>query len=322
MAYNNYMPDELYVRAMDDETKPGALGILVEPHSHLLVEKFHVSGQSTPARLTYLYTEALLGAGEKPADWGERLRIYSVASGAVPRETRLILWPEGSIHGSQLALADEFARNRQVPLITGAVAYRSLDGELRPINLARLGGSEKEYVKRRLAPFGEVYPFRRQLASVYKSFGVTSESYITGENPVVFPAGELHVGPLICYESAFPWATRETVLAGADSLAFLTSDQTFDGTPELLQHLGIAQLRCIETRRFGMRAASSGISAVIAPSGRVESRLENGQRGVLSGSVAPRTARTLFVRWGDWFVGVCGAIALSAAGLAWRRTRP
>lgn len=54
------------------ETQPGALGLMVEPHSHLSVDKFQVSGQATPARLTYLFTEALLGAGEKPEDWQEQ----------------------------------------------------------------------------------------------------------------------------------------------------------------------------------------------------------------------------------------------------------
>ena len=59
-------------RTMGDETRPGTLGLMVEAHSYLSVERIHVSGQPTLARLIYLYTEALLGAGEKPANWQER----------------------------------------------------------------------------------------------------------------------------------------------------------------------------------------------------------------------------------------------------------
>ncbi|MBI3849307.1 MAG: hypothetical protein HY298_03295 [Verrucomicrobia bacterium] len=59
-------------RVLEDEPAPGALGLMVEPHSHLSVEQFRVSGQPTSAKLYYLYTEALLGAGENQANWQER----------------------------------------------------------------------------------------------------------------------------------------------------------------------------------------------------------------------------------------------------------
>jgi hypothetical protein len=65
----------------------GALGLLVESHSHLSVERFAVAGQSQPSRLSFLYTEGWLGAGENPANWVERRdSTFHFGAGAVHRD--------------------------------------------------------------------------------------------------------------------------------------------------------------------------------------------------------------------------------------------
>jgi hypothetical protein len=70
----------------DAESAPGAIGLLVEAHSHLSVERFRIAGQPLESRLTYLFTEALLGAGEKAADWQERREAsFRYGLGAVSR---------------------------------------------------------------------------------------------------------------------------------------------------------------------------------------------------------------------------------------------
>jgi apolipoprotein N-acyltransferase len=80
----------------------------------------------------------------------------------------------------------------------------------------------------------------------------------------------LRVGLLVCYESAFPWLARGLAAAGADLLVNLANDAWFEGTPALAQSLAHAQMRAIETRLPVVRVANNGISAVIAPSGRVQ----------------------------------------------------
>ena len=76
---------------------------MVEPHSHLSVETFRVSGQPTPAHLTYLYSEALLGAGENPANWQERPdAIFRYGIGSVSRrENARVKW---NVVGRRMAL--------------------------------------------------------------------------------------------------------------------------------------------------------------------------------------------------------------------------
>lgn len=311
-AINGYVAEAIAVRSVRPALP--ALGIATALVGYgMLFGTKHDSRHSDGRPMAVAIVQ---GSEDKSANWQERLAIHVGLTQEIP-EAALIVWPEEAVHSDYFSLIERLAREQKTPILTGMSAYERLDGEVRPRNIARRTGSSIEYVKRRLAPFGEVYPFRKPLAGLYRSFGVNVDSYQTGERPVVFDG----VGPLICYESAFPWAVRATVREGAEVLAFLTSDQTFDGTPELNQHLALAQLRCIETRRFGVRAASSGISAAISPFGRVEERLENGQRGVLRASVAPLSGRTLATLWGDWWLFVCLGIALEATRRAFASGR-
>ena len=55
-----------------DSLDPGAIGLWVEPHTHLSVERFQIEGKPLPTNLSYLGMEALLGAGEKLENWQER----------------------------------------------------------------------------------------------------------------------------------------------------------------------------------------------------------------------------------------------------------
>ncbi len=94
------------------ETSAATIGLLAEPHSHLSVERFRIAGQPLENKLCYLYTEGLLGAGEKPADWQERREsTFRYGVGAVSRRsqgrikwnvvgTRVTLWsPRGPAFG-------------------------------------------------------------------------------------------------------------------------------------------------------------------------------------------------------------------------------
>ena len=81
-------------RTTDEPTKPRPLGLMVEAHTHLYVDKFRVTGHATPASFTYLYTEALLGAGENSKDWQEQHEpAFRDGIGAVSRkETARVKW--------------------------------------------------------------------------------------------------------------------------------------------------------------------------------------------------------------------------------------
>ena len=124
------------------------------------------------------------------------------------------------------------------------------------------------------------------------------------------PAASL--GAMICYDDVFPWQARARVRRGAQFLSVMTSDQTFGTTAGPIQHADLAQLRAVETHRWLVRTAATGTTEFIRPDGRIETLLPLSTRGVLARPVPLRDDQTLFVRWGDWWVAVCGAILLAA----------
>jgi hypothetical protein len=90
--------------SQDSEAAAGAIGLLAEPHSHLSVDRFCIAGEPVEGSLAYLFAEALLGAGERPADWQERRQSsFRYGVGVVSRRpdarvkwnvvgTRMTLW--------------------------------------------------------------------------------------------------------------------------------------------------------------------------------------------------------------------------------------
>jgi apolipoprotein N-acyltransferase len=121
------------------------------------------------------------------------------------------------------------------------------------------------------------------------------------------------VGVAICYEIAFGEPLR-AALPDAAFLVTVANDSWFDGTPEPAQHLDMARMRALESGRWLLRAALSGHTAIVAPSGAIVRRLPPGRADVLEGEITPRTGATPYVRWGSGpLLLLCGAVLSIAA---------
>ena len=105
-------------------------------------------------------------------------------------------------------------------------------------------------------------------------------------DPIVTPVGK--IGVLICYEGIFPYITNETVRAGAEVLVNITNDAWFGPTSAPYQHFAFYIFRAIETDRYVLRAANTGISAVIDPRGRIVARTGIFTEDVLNGTFSLR----------------------------------
>jgi apolipoprotein N-acyltransferase len=114
----------------------------------------------------------------------------------------------------------------------------------------------------------------------------------------------------------YPQIPRQQVRNGANVLVTITNDAWYDGTAALRQHLYIARLRAIEGDRYLLRAATTGITALIDPTGRIVSEIGEGGEGILVGGFAPRQSLTPYVRFGDWFAMACCFVL--AAAIFWR----
>jgi hypothetical protein len=116
--------------------------------------------------------------------------------------------------------------------------------------------------------------------------------------------------------------SRTLVRNGAELIAIITNDAWFDGTAGPAQHAAHAVLRAVETGRWVVRAANTGVSMVVDPSGRVRAAAPAATTALLTAEVSLQRAPTPYVRWGDRLVwmGMLAVVAASAPRL-WRAVR-
>ena len=124
------------------------------------------------------------------------------------------------------------------------------------------------YDKTRLVPFGEYVPLRPLLGWVTRLTDAAAVDRHRGARLAVLPAGELSVGPLVCFESAFPDLARNLAAGGADLVVVQTADTTFQGSWGLDQHASLSAVRAVESGRPVLQAALSGTSAAFDARGR------------------------------------------------------
>lgn len=275
---------------------------------------------------------AVQGSEDRGTDRDTALSVYSRLTREAG-DVDLVLWPEGTVPGDPGTRTEVelLAQEVKSPILAGMI---ETDGPSLRNTLRLFPETEANppYAKRRLVPFGEFFPGRSVLGPVFARYGVSYPDFQPGARTGIFriPDGPV-VGTAICYESAFPWLIRDHVRHGARMLAFVTSDQTFEGTPELQQHLDLASVRAVESGCWVVRAGSTGITASVSPDGRVKApgysnlgtpdRLKEGERGALVVAVPDTRQRTEYVRFGDWFVGLSGLFCAAAVGFAWQPRR-
>jgi apolipoprotein N-acyltransferase len=245
-----------------------------------------------------------------------------VRSGAVPAPN-VVIWPENStdqdpafnpyIYGT---IADAVAAIDR-PVLVGAV----LQDPVRNAGQLWLPGKGPValYIKRRLVPFGEVIPFRGLLQKITSlPSSMQPVNFTPGHRAVVFRLGKIRLGEVICYEVGFDGLVSSEVAAGANLLAVQTNDADFeiDGqTGESLQQLDMARIRAVENDRSVVVASTTGVSAIIAPDGKVLTSTRIWTRAEIEARVPLRSSITLADRLGGWPEAVLAWGTVAA--LAW-----
>lgn len=238
-----------------------------------------------------------------------------------------IVWPETAMLAAPSHYPDveatvkRTARRCQAWLLFGN-APLGADGRSR--NAATLLDPEGEergrYDKVHLVLFGEYVPYRETFPFLER-FPVRDFDYAPGEGLVLMETDGLRFGPLICFESLLPEMSREVVRRGSEILVIVTSDAWAGRSAELEQHAACSVLRAVETGRYLVRAATTGITCIIGPDGQILSSVPAYKPGSAVADIIPRRELTLYTRLGDWpLVGVC--LALLVVPLVRRRLRP
>jgi apolipoprotein N-acyltransferase len=123
-------------------------------------------------------------------------------------------------------------------------------------------------------------------------------------------AGGVKLAASICYEDAYPGAQRRA-MGESTMLVNVTNDAWFGRASARFQHFQIARMRAIESRRFMLRAANDGVSAVIGERGQVVAVAPQYEPAVLRGMAQPRVGATLWLATGNAPVVAAAAVALA-----------
>ncbi len=261
-----------------------------------------------------------------PDEWQEMERkVWALTAEAAQRGAKVVLWPESALpfrfdtDPEYQRTVAETARRLGVVIVLNSVAGSAEEGFTNSAFAVGPDGPVGErYDKLRLVPFGEFVPWWARLAftqSLVREVGM----FEPGSRTVLLDAG-VPVGMSICYEVVFAELAASQVRGGAELLATLTNDGWYGYSWAPRQHLAQAVLRAVETRRWLARAALTGISAFVDPSGRTIARLEVGANGVLVAAPVPCRGLTPRARFGDWWA-VVAAVAALALLLAARKPR-
>lgn len=264
-------------------------------------------------------------SGADPARSGANLeRHLALTREAAEARAALVFWPEYALDFSLAARSAPGAHLRaqlralEVELVTGANhSGQAGDGTRAYDSVFSLGADgtlRSRYDKTVLVPFAESVP--------------SGLRWVAGDGP--YSAGRslrplstraARVGAFLCAEVLFPEVPRELARAGAELLANPSNDHWFQAPAGSEQQLRAARMRAIENRRWLVRPATTGISAVIDPHGRVVARSGFGGAEVLVAEVRRSSAVSPAQRAGDAPVVVAIGIVLSssARGLRTRR---
>ena len=231
----------------------------------------------------------------------------------------IVIWPENSTN------LDPFyypAVYQEVSAAVNAIGRPILVGEVLNSPQRNVGqlwlpgrGPTAIYAKRQLVPFGEVIPDRGLLSHITSLPALQPINFTPGHQAVVFHTGRIRLGDVICYEIGFDGLVRSEVTAGANLLTMQTNDADFevDGqTGESLQQLAMARIRAIESGRAVVVASTTGVSAIVAPDGRLITHSGTWQQAVLEARVPLITHRTPADAVGAWPEYIITALTVAA----------
>ncbi len=198
----------------------------------------------------------------------------------------------------------------ETPLLVGSLKADYQDDHASIYNRAFLLDTQGEVVdfadKVHLVPFGEFLPF----PSIFQYLeGLTAESGVFrhGERhkALTIPGSEISFGVFICYESIFPAITRALMAQEPDFLVNTTNDAWFGTTAAPDQHWAQVVVRAVESKRAIVRAANTGISGLVEPSGRISYASPIFTTTAFSVDVPLLQGRTIYSRYGDLLLVGC-----------------
>lgn len=175
--------------------------------------------------------------------------------------------------------------------------------------------SKTVYSKRHLVPFGEYVPMRRLIETLIPplaDLSMLGEDLIVGEGTAIYESEVGAIGSLICFDSIYETLTLDTVRDGAEILVISTNDSWFLDSVGVRMHNAQAKLRAVESGRYIVRSANTGISSIIDPNGEILDTEKALVEGYAIADVSARGDRTLYSYVGNLIVWASMAFVIAS----------
>ena len=301
------------------------LGIVLSVifYGHFRIEKIKKANKNS----IHLQVSLIQGNINQAQKWDpsyitETFAIYqSLTVRAAKDHSDLIVWPETAVPCYFLPEHEygpflfNLAKTVNAPILFGSLAYQAglQPGDYKYFNSAFLISPKDEkvshYDKVHLVPFGEYVPLKHFLPFVEKLVEGIGD-FSPGKNLTLFSIPRARCGVLICYEIIFPSLSRHYCKSGANFLVTITNDAWFGRSNAPYQHFSMAVFRAVENRTAVVRAANSGISGIIEPTGYIQNQTPLFEQTFCNGEIPLSSFPTFYDRYGDVGVGLCGIILL------------
>ena len=241
----------------------------------------------------------------------------------------LILWPSSSVPGkipydrSRVGMLSELAREAGSFLLVGSSGFDKFNPEQRQTMrlsnsaflFSTLGEMLNRYDKIRLLPFDEYLPLRGYVKwpSWIASDMIDS---LPGKEKTIFDMGGIRFAVLICWENIFPEQFREMASKGVHFMVSMTNEGFTRNSTGHYQMLAVNVFRAVENHVAIARTASTGVSCIIEPNGRIVDRVKDGRghdvdvEGYLVGKIPLTSERSFYNRYGDWFIYVITVVVI------------
>jgi apolipoprotein N-acyltransferase len=284
------------------------------------IERMDRPVTGTPVKVSLIQGNIDQSVKWDPAFQETTLSIYEKLSRrAGSSKPDLVVWPESAVpfffqeNTADSLKIEKLAEALDSWMIVGSPAYDNEEGNIKYRNSAYLisprgvvaGRSDKIH----LVPFGEYVPLAKMLPFVHKLV-VGVGDFSPGEATAPLSTDKGKIGVLVCFEGIFPELSRDYVREGSRLLVNITNDAWYGRSSAPYQHLSMTVFRAVENRVPLIRAANTGISAIINSNGRIISRTPLFREAFLNGTVHMGSGNTIYDRFGDAFAQGCMALSV------------
>ncbi|HEX8961266.1 MAG TPA: apolipoprotein N-acyltransferase [Geobacteraceae bacterium] len=262
---------------------------------------------------------------EKTVEVYEKLSRRACAGGS-----DLVVWPESAAPFYLQSDTRFTPRIRSLAaelkscMVVGSPAVEADRERIRYLNSAFLIAPSGELVgrsdKMHLVPFGEYVPLSRFLPFVNKMVAGIGD-FSPGSAITPLDTGKGKIGVLICFEGIFPELARAYVREGSRLLVNITNDAWFGRSSAPYQHLSMIAFRAVENRVPLVRAANTGITAIIDSRGYIRRMTPIFTETYLSGEVRLGEGGSFYTRYGDLFALVCLAATAVIVALSFAKRK-